>query len=148
VSVGLLRRNVSKGGMQERIWNGSSFSQACLEKAFRTCWFTQNGSTRLEAYRCIMMPSNDFCNQGFTGYKIFRLYPYETPDDRRLTQRLDQLLVQSQRRANKRWFFKMVDAQSRKVEIFQMLDIILWNFKNLHWLNSFSTCRKINILIR
>lgn len=80
-----------KAGMQERIWNGSPFAKACFGKASEPSDFTQNGSPgwKLAAYNDAQMDLQSRIH----GYKIFRLYPYETIMTGGSLKRLDQLLV-------------------------------------------------------
>jgi hypothetical protein len=80
-----------KVGMQERIWNGSPFSKVCFGKASEAADFTRNGSPgwKLTAYNDAQMDLQSRIH----GYKIFRLYPYETLMTGGSLKRLDQLLV-------------------------------------------------------
>jgi hypothetical protein len=80
-----------KSGMQERVWNGSPFAKKCFGKASEPSDFTLNGSPgwKLTAYNDAQMDLQSRIH----GYKIFRLYPYETLMTGGSLKRLDQLLI-------------------------------------------------------
>ncbi len=100
-----------KGGMQERIWNGSPFSKACFGKASEPADFTQNGSPgwKLTAYNDAQMDLQSRLH----GFKIFRLYPYETLMTGGSLKRLDQLLVnpkEEQQEMILKWLMRKVES--------------------------------------
>jgi hypothetical protein len=80
-----------KAGLQERIWKGSPFAKSSFGKPSEPADFTQNGSPgwKLTAYNDAQMDLQSRIH----GYKIFRLYPYETLMTGGSLKRLDQLLI-------------------------------------------------------
>ena len=100
-----------KAGMQERIWNGSTFAKACFGRPAEPGDFTQNGSPgwKIAAYNDAQMDLQSRLH----GYKIFRLYPYETLMTGGSLKRLDQLLVnpkEEQRAMILKWFMRKLES--------------------------------------
>ena len=100
-----------KAGMQERIWKGAPFAKACFGKASEAGDFTQNGSPgwKLMAYNDAQMDLQSRIH----GYKIFRLYPYETLMTGGSLRRLDQLLTnpkEEQRAMILKWLLRKLES--------------------------------------
>ncbi len=100
-----------KAGMQERIWNGSPFAKRCFGKASEQSDFTQNGSPgwKLTAYN----DAQTDLQSRIHGYKIYRIYPYETLMTGGSLKRLDQLLVnpkEEQREMILKWLLRKLES--------------------------------------
>jgi hypothetical protein len=100
-----------KAGLQERIWNGSPFAKSSFGKASEPADFTLNGSPgwKLTAYNDAQMDLQSRIH----GYKIFRLYPYETLMTGGSLKRLDQLLInpkEEQQMMIFNWLMRKLDS--------------------------------------
>ncbi len=100
-----------KAGMQERIWKGLPFAKHCFGKASEPGDFTLNGSPgwKLTAYNDAQMDLQSRIH----GYKIFRIYPYETLMTGGSLKRLDQLLInpkEEQRAVILKWLLRKTES--------------------------------------